>query len=88
MEAACDKAGGGGGVGGGGDDEVYEEAAPLHGDKLFHAFLTRLRDNPGQILRWVQSVSEVDNNLSVSTETLKITKLYDQTLDMGVLQRL
>lgn len=34
------------------EDEVYEEAAPLHGDKLFHSFLVRLRQNPGQILRY------------------------------------
>ncbi|CAB3235578.1 unnamed protein product [Arctia plantaginis] len=39
-------------VGAAGDDEPYEEATPLHGDKLFHAFLTRLRKNPGQILRY------------------------------------
>ncbi|XP_045496856.1 programmed cell death protein 2-like [Colias croceus] len=39
-------------LGGGGDDEPYEEATPLHGDKLFHAFLTRLQNNPGQILRY------------------------------------
>ncbi|KAL0832066.1 hypothetical protein ABMA28_001556 [Loxostege sticticalis] len=41
-----------GGAAGGADDEQYEEAAPLHGDRLFHAFVTRLRDNPGQILRY------------------------------------
>ncbi|XP_026330309.1 programmed cell death protein 2-like [Hyposmocoma kahamanoa] len=38
--------------GGGSEDEPYEDATPLHGDKLFHAFLTRLRKNPGQILRY------------------------------------
>lgn len=42
---------GAGGAGGGSDEEPYEEATPLHGDKLFHAFLTRLKENPGQILR-------------------------------------
>lgn len=41
-----------GGGAGGADDEPYEEAAPLHGDSLFHAFITRLRKNPGQILRY------------------------------------
>ncbi|XP_034828427.1 programmed cell death protein 2-like [Maniola hyperantus] len=41
---------GSGGVGC--DDEAYEEAAPLHGDRLFHAFLTRLHQSPGQILRY------------------------------------
>ncbi|XP_063389364.1 programmed cell death protein 2-like [Cydia fagiglandana] len=43
---------GGGGGGGGPDEEQYEETAPLHGDRLFHAFLSRLRKNPGQILRY------------------------------------
>uniref|UniRef100_A0A2H1WDG9 SFRICE_021754 n=1 Tax=Spodoptera frugiperda TaxID=7108 RepID=A0A2H1WDG9_SPOFR len=38
--------------GGGSDEEPYEEAAPLHGDRLFHAFITRLRNHPGQILRY------------------------------------
>lgn len=47
IEHAIDKAGGGGG-----DEETYEEAAPLHGDRLFHAFISRLRQNPGQILRY------------------------------------
>ncbi|CAG9787243.1 unnamed protein product [Diatraea saccharalis] len=35
-----------------GEEEQYEESAPLHGDRLFHAFLTRLRNNPEQILRY------------------------------------
>ncbi|XP_041968815.1 programmed cell death protein 2-like [Aricia agestis] len=37
---------------GGSEEETYEETVPLHGDKLFHAFLTRIHDNPGQILRY------------------------------------
>ncbi|XP_072929205.1 programmed cell death protein 2-like [Epargyreus clarus] len=41
---------------GAGDDELYEEAAPLHGDRMFHAFLTRLRRNPTQILRYSRDV--------------------------------
>ncbi|CAK1544026.1 unnamed protein product [Leptosia nina] len=41
-------------IGGGGDDELYEEATPLHGDRLFHAFMTRLQNNPGQILRYTR----------------------------------
>lgn len=36
---------------GGSEEEAYEDTVPLHGDKLFHAFLTRLHKNPGQILR-------------------------------------
>ncbi|KAJ0177783.1 hypothetical protein K1T71_006656 [Dendrolimus kikuchii] len=47
-----DRIAGGAGAGGGSEDEVYEEAAPLHGDRLFHSFLTRLQQNPGQILRY------------------------------------
>ncbi|XP_037975709.2 programmed cell death protein 2-like [Plutella xylostella] len=50
VVAAGDAAGGGGG----GGEEVYEEAAPLHGDAMFHAFVTRLRENPGQILRYTR----------------------------------
>ncbi|CAH2981775.1 unnamed protein product [Chilo suppressalis] len=46
-------------AGGGGDDEQYEESAPLHGDRLFHAFLTRLRNNPGQILRYSREESSL-----------------------------
>ncbi|CAH0723770.1 unnamed protein product, partial [Brenthis ino] len=41
-------------AGAGSEEESYEEAAPLHGDKLFHAFLTRLHNNPGQILRYTR----------------------------------
>ncbi|XP_068624443.1 programmed cell death protein 2-like [Battus philenor] len=49
IGGAADKAGGGGL-----DEEIYEEATPLHGDRLFHAFITRLRNNPGQILRYTR----------------------------------
>lgn len=39
--------------GGGGpvDTESYEKAAPAHGDLLFHEFLMKIQENPGQILR-------------------------------------
>ncbi|KAG6441377.1 hypothetical protein O3G_MSEX001751 [Manduca sexta] len=37
---------------GAGEEETYEDEAPLHGDRLFHAFLSRLRKHPGQILRY------------------------------------
>ncbi|KAH1005313.1 hypothetical protein HUJ04_006320 [Dendroctonus ponderosae] len=32
--------------------EEYEEAVPLHGDKMFHYFITRVKSNPEQILRY------------------------------------
>lgn len=31
--------------------EKYEKSHPAHGDKMFHSFLTRIQQNPGQILR-------------------------------------
>lgn len=37
--------------GGVADTESYEKAAPAHGDLLFHTFLMRIQENPGQILR-------------------------------------
>lgn len=32
--------------------EKYEKSNPAHGDKMFHSFLTRIQQNPGQILRY------------------------------------
>ncbi|XP_066149738.1 programmed cell death protein 2-like [Euwallacea fornicatus] len=32
--------------------EEYEKSKPLHGDKMFHHFLTRIKSNPEQILRY------------------------------------
>ncbi|XP_059053630.1 programmed cell death protein 2-like [Achroia grisella] len=43
-----------GGGGGGPEDEPYEETTPLHGDRMFHTFITRLQTNPGQILRYTR----------------------------------
>ncbi|XP_065201669.1 programmed cell death protein 2-like [Planococcus citri] len=37
------------------DDEVYERSRPLHGDKLFHTFLSRIKLNPDQIIRYCRS---------------------------------
>lgn len=34
-------------------DEKYEKSNPLHGDKLFHGFLSRIKSNPDQIIRFV-----------------------------------
>lgn len=33
------------------DFEGYEKSAPAHGDLLFHSFLMKIQENPGQILR-------------------------------------
>lgn len=57
IPAEIEMCGGGERGGGGSEDEPYEDATPLHGDKLFHAFLTRLRNNPGQILRFILILS-------------------------------
>ncbi|GAB0091503.1 programmed cell death protein 2-like [Sergentomyia squamirostris] len=35
-----------------GDGEQYEKGVPAHGDLMFHAFITRIQENPGQILRY------------------------------------
>ena len=32
-------------------NEEYEKEKPLHGDMLFHSFLTRIKKNPEQIVR-------------------------------------
>lgn len=32
--------------------EKYEKSNPAHGDKIFHSFLMRIKQNPGQILRY------------------------------------
>jgi len=42
---------GGGGACGGDDVEKYERCIPAHGDSLFHRFVQRIQQNPGQILR-------------------------------------
>lgn len=31
--------------------EKYEKTAPVHGDVMFHMYLERIQENPGQILR-------------------------------------
>lgn len=31
--------------------EKYEKSVPAHGDKMFHNFLTKIQNNPGQIIR-------------------------------------
>lgn len=39
--------------GSGATSEEYEKAIPAHGDKMFHHFLSRIQNNPGQLLRCV-----------------------------------
>lgn len=34
------------------DSEQYERGIPLHGDLIFHNFVTRIQENPGQIIRY------------------------------------
>ncbi|XP_046674340.1 programmed cell death protein 2-like [Homalodisca vitripennis] len=34
--------------------EKYEKSLPAHGDKLFHTFISRIKRNPGQILRYIR----------------------------------
>lgn len=33
------------------NDEKYEKAIPVHGDLMFHNYMERIQQNPGQILR-------------------------------------
>lgn len=42
---------GGGFAKGGEVEEKYEKGIPVHGDIIFHNFLSRIQENPGQILR-------------------------------------
>lgn len=34
------------------DTEKYEKSIPLHGDEMFHNFVSRIQNNPGQLLRY------------------------------------
>ncbi|XP_041764650.1 programmed cell death protein 2-like [Anopheles merus] len=34
------------------DQELYEKGIPMHGDLMFHSFLSKLQENPGQLLRY------------------------------------
>lgn len=45
-------------------DEKYEKSQPLHGDKLFHIFMSRVKANPDQIVRYVSFVKEHGNSIS------------------------
>lgn len=50
ASSGCGDAGGGGG-GGGESEEKYEKGIPMHGDVMFHNFVSTIQENPGQILR-------------------------------------
>ncbi|ETN63405.1 toys are us [Anopheles darlingi] len=34
------------------EQELYEKGVPMHGDLMFHSFMTKLQENPGQVLRY------------------------------------
>lgn len=42
-------------------DEKYEKSYPAHGDKLFHIFLSRIKNNPNQVLRYVLICYQYEN---------------------------
>lgn len=44
-------AAGGAGLHNADTEEKYEKGVPAHGDLMFHNFLTKIHENPGQILR-------------------------------------
>lgn len=44
-------AAGGAGFNAADTDEKYEKGIPAHGDLMFHNYLTKIQENPGQILR-------------------------------------
>ncbi|XP_060526105.1 programmed cell death protein 2-like [Cylas formicarius] len=39
-------------TGSGGVAESYEKSFPAHGDKMFHQFISKIREHPGQLLRY------------------------------------
>ncbi|XP_058823919.1 programmed cell death protein 2-like [Topomyia yanbarensis] len=39
------------------DQELYEKGIPMHGDVMFHSFMTKLQENPGQILRYSRNAA-------------------------------
>lgn len=34
------------------EQELYEKGVPMHGDIMFHNFMSRIQENPGQIIRY------------------------------------
>lgn len=50
--------------------EKYEKGIPVHGDEMFHDFMSRLQMNPGQLLRyhsrlWIERISVINYMISV-----------------------
>lgn len=43
--------------GGGVEEETYERGVPIHGDLVFHYFLQRIQENPGQIIRYTRDAA-------------------------------
>lgn len=41
------------------DQEMYEKGVPAHGDLMFHNFMTKLQENPGQILRYSRTAAPI-----------------------------
>ena len=41
------------------EQELYEKAIPIHGDLMFHNFMSKLQENPGQILRYSRNASPI-----------------------------
>lgn len=39
------------------EQELYEKGVPIHGDLMFHDFMTKLQENPGQVLRYSRNAS-------------------------------
>lgn len=39
------------------EQEKYEKGTPIHGDAMFHRFLTKINENPGQIIRYSRDSS-------------------------------
>lgn len=66
VKTSPDSPMGHGAAGGGGaqqpvpmEQELYEKAIPIHGDLMFHNFMSKLQENPGQILRYSRNAAPI-----------------------------
>lgn len=41
------------------DLELYEKGVPIHGDLMFHNFMSKIQENPGQILRYSRNAPPI-----------------------------